>query len=234
MKKFGFIGAYDKTDLILYIARIITEMGSSVLVIDSTRNQRAKYIVPVINTFASYITNFEGIDVAVGLFTYDDLKNYLGIGPASPLPYDYVLIDADTTAEINRFGLLDDDVKNYFVTSFDFYSLKRGLEILSGLEKPIKITKILFSKVMSSAEDDYLNFLSVGHNIAWEKKQIYFPLDSEDQSVIIENQRFSKIKLRGLSGAFKDSLIFVTNDIMGDEANKNDLKRAVRNLERGV
>ena len=66
MDKIGFVGAYDKTDVILYIAKIISLIGKKVLVIDSTINQKAKYVVPVINPTKSYITNFEGMDIAVG------------------------------------------------------------------------------------------------------------------------------------------------------------------------
>ena len=43
MKTIGFIGAYDKTDLILYTAKILTDSGKKILVIDSTINQRARY-----------------------------------------------------------------------------------------------------------------------------------------------------------------------------------------------
>ena len=64
MDKIGFVGAYDKTDVILYIAKIISLIGKKVLVIDSTINQKAKYVVPVINPTKSYITNFEGMDIA--------------------------------------------------------------------------------------------------------------------------------------------------------------------------
>ena len=40
MKKIGFIGAYDKTDLILNIAKILTEAGRKVLVVDTTTTQK--------------------------------------------------------------------------------------------------------------------------------------------------------------------------------------------------
>ena len=43
MKKIGFIGAYDKTDLILYVAKILTTLKKKVLVIDTTINQKARY-----------------------------------------------------------------------------------------------------------------------------------------------------------------------------------------------
>ena len=45
MKKIAFIGAYDKTDLLLYIAKIFQTVGKRMLVVDSTILQKAKYIV---------------------------------------------------------------------------------------------------------------------------------------------------------------------------------------------
>ena len=59
MKKVGFIGIYDKIDLIIYIAKVITTLGKKVLVVDSTINQKARYIVPTINPTIKYITDFE-------------------------------------------------------------------------------------------------------------------------------------------------------------------------------
>ena len=55
MKKVGFIGMYDKTDLILNIAKILTTMKKRVIVVDSTLTQKAKYVVPVINPTITYI-----------------------------------------------------------------------------------------------------------------------------------------------------------------------------------
>ena len=66
MRKIGIIGAYDKTDFILYIAKILSILGKSVIVIDTTISQKAKYVVPVINPTKTYLTEYETIDVAVG------------------------------------------------------------------------------------------------------------------------------------------------------------------------
>ena len=68
MKKIGFIGAYDKTDLIIYIAKILTAFDKRVLLIDATDNQKARYIIPAISPAPTYITSFEEIDVAVRIF----------------------------------------------------------------------------------------------------------------------------------------------------------------------
>ena len=69
MKKVGFIGVYDKTDLILDISKLLTRNGKKVLFIDSTKDQKAKYIVPNILPTVSYVTTFEDIDVACLLYT---------------------------------------------------------------------------------------------------------------------------------------------------------------------
>ena len=93
MKKIGFIGVYDKTDMMLNLAKILTAMGKNVLVVDSTLNQKARYVVPAIDPTVSYITSFEDIDVAVGFESLENIKNY--IGTTRELSYDIALIDID-------------------------------------------------------------------------------------------------------------------------------------------
>ncbi|MCL2383637.1 MAG: hypothetical protein FWC79_05840 [Oscillospiraceae bacterium] len=65
MGKIGFVGGFDKTDLILYVAKILVEAEKKVLVVDTTITQRARYIVPHITPSVYYITDFLGIEVAV-------------------------------------------------------------------------------------------------------------------------------------------------------------------------
>ena len=77
MKKIGFIGAYDKTDIILAVAKVLAMANKKVLVLDNTITQKCKYIVPVINPTRSYITTYEGIDVAVGFEEYQELYRYM-------------------------------------------------------------------------------------------------------------------------------------------------------------
>lgn len=232
MKKIGFIGAYDKTDFILYIAKILSVLGKSSIVIDTTISQKAKYVVPVINPTKSYLTEFETIDVAVGFKKMQDMKDYLGLQEGEELQYDYALIDIDSTETFEDFGMKD-AITNFFVTSFDLYSLKRGLEILSGLQENIKMTKVLFSKNMLKEEDEYLDFLSSSYKIEWEKEKIYFPFEQGDQSIIIENQRAAKIKLRNLSSQYKEGLALVIMHI-SPETSYMEAKRALKAAEKGV
>lgn len=232
MRKIGFIGCYDKTDLIIYIAKILVATGKKVIVIDSTVNQKAKYIVPVIKPTTSYVTEFEGIDVAVGFNNYDEIKAYLGMPVHAELDYDIALIDVDMAAGIESFQIPMAE-KNYFVTSFDAFSLKKGLEILSGLTNILKLTKILFSRYATKEEDDYLNYLSLGYKVEWDEERIYFPFEVGDQSVIAENQRVAKIKLKKLSVQYKEALMFIAEELLG-QGSYTEIKKIFRQLEKGV
>ena len=233
MKTVGFIGAYDKTDLIVYIARILVVLGKKVLVIDATTLQKAKYIVPAISPAKSYITDFEGIDIAAGLYNFTSIKEYLGMPLHAAFEYDYIFIDADSSEVIESFNLQTAN-QNYFVTAFDAYSLKRGLEILSGIAEPMKLKKILFSKNCTVEEDEYLNYLSLGYKIIWDEEKIYFPFESGDQTVIMENQRVAKIKLKKLSELYKTSLMYVAEELLDNEKESVNLKKAFKQLEKGV
>lgn len=232
MKKIGFIGAYDKTDLIVYVAKILTTLNKKVLVVDATVNQKARYIVPTISPAATYVTDFEDIDIAVGFSDMEGIKNYLGIAQEQEWEYDILLVDTDNIAGLQAFEL-EEAQKNYFVTSFDNYSLKKGLETLIELKVPMSLTKVLFSKEMLKEEDDYLNFLSLGHKVIWNEYRIYFPIENGDLTVIYENQRVAKIKLKKLSVQYKDGLVYLAEEILGD-VSENNIRKAIKIIEKGV
>ena len=231
MKKIAFIGAYDKTDLILYIAKIFQTVGKRMLVVDATILQKAKYIVPVINPTKTYVT--EGIDVAVGFESFEDISDYLGVESLDS-QYDIAFIDTDNYEGFNNFKL-EEAIKSFFVTSFDVYSLKKGLEVFGGVETVVKLTKVLFSKDMKKEEDEYLEFLAMNYNIEWEKEKIYFPFERGDQSIIFENQRTSRIKFKNLSSQYKDSLVYLASGLLEAEGvSSGEIRRAVRKIEKGV
>lgn len=230
MEKINFIGAYDKTDSIMYIAKILTEMKKKVIIVDATITQKTKYVIPTIDNRSEYIANYANIDFAIGFTNYNDIKTYLGMPQSTAFTYDYMLIDIDNSDLLNNFDVYSSK-KNYFVTSFDLYALKKGVEVLKRLSLPVEIMKVYFSNLMSQSEDDYFNYIATGCRVKWNQDKIYFPLLNEDLDVIKENQRLSKIRFKGLSNEYKTSLMEWTQDICGDS---NGVKKACRQIERGV
>ena len=212
MKKVGFIGVYDKIDLILCIAKLLEQAQKKVLVIDATTLQKSKYVVPAINPVKSYITDYTGIDVAIGFENMEEIKRYLSIEDEIKIDYDYVFIDTDNYEGIVNFNIPSSN-KIYYVTSFDAYSLKKGIEVLEQLRTPLKMTRIFFSKEMLKEEVEYFDYLSLGVKADWSEEKIFFLLENGDGAAIDENQRISKIKLRNLSNEYRENVIFLTNDI---------------------
>ena len=231
MRKIGFIGAYDKTDLIINVAKILTVAKKKVLIVDATILQKSRYIVPVINPTKMYVTEYEDIDIAIGFSNFDEIKKYLGVPAEQELDYDIVFIDTDNTQGYKQFDLQNSERK-YFVTSFYLYSLKKGLEILVGLENMANLTKVYFSKDMLKEDDDYLNYLSKEYKIIWEEDKIYFPIENGDLSVIYENQRVAKVGFRKLSIQYKDGLAYIAEQILGNGSD-GIIRRAIKTIEKG-
>lgn len=226
MKKIGFIGAFDKTDVILSVAKVLTMAKKQVLIIDNTITQKCKYVVPVINPTRTYITSYEGIDVAVGFESFENLKQYIALDENENLEYDYVIVDTDSFEGVAKFGLQGSD-KVYFVTSFDMYSLRKGTEILSQLGVPTHMTRIFYSKDMLREEEEYFDYLVLGTKAIWNEEKVYFLLENGDLPAIMENQRISKIKFKNLSNEYKANIAFLINDIdpkIGNKQIRNIIK----------
>ena len=225
MKRIGFIGAYDKTDLMIYVSKILVENGLKVLVVDSTTLQKTRYTVPCITPSRYYITTYENIDIAIGFETLQEIRNYTG---KVELEYDIILLDIDNQEAFDNLEIRTAD-KNYFVTAFDNYSLKKGLEIIGKSEEKKVMTKVLFSNNMSNDEDEYLNFLSFYYGVKWSKEKIYFPFEVGDNSIIVENQRNARISFKELSQEYKDGILDLVSQI-APKIKINDVKKMLKNI----
>ena len=225
MKKVGFIGAYDKTDLVMYVAKVIRYMDKKVLVVDATLLQKMKYIVPSISPTKSYITNFAGIDFAIGFENMLEVSRYLGV-TEDKIPYDYVLMDIDSGKGLEDFELID-SYKNYFVTAFDKYSLKRGLAIFDDIKEPMKLTRVLYRYELQPEDEEYLNQMSIDYKVIWRDFVVYLPNFDEDSQMIEENQKIDRIRIKRMSSGFQDGIVFIAQDIL-EEKNDGRIKKLIK------
>ena len=198
MKKVGFIGVYDKTDLILDISKLLTRNGKKVLFIDSTKDQKAKYIVPNILPTVSYVTTFEDIDVAIGFENIEQIAHYLGVDTENEFEYEYIFLDTDNFDGVRDFEALSFD-KLYYVTSFDGYSLRKGIELLKEINLPLKMTRLFFTKEMLKEE--------------WTDNKLYFLLENGDLAVHMENHRLQCIKLKNLSNEYRENIVYIVREL---------------------
>ena len=225
MKKVGFIGAGDKTNLIVYVAKLLEIVGKRVIVVDTTKLQKMKYLVPSISPTKAYVTDFADVDFAVGFSSINDLVDYLEI-EEEKMPYDYMLLDIDHDKMIENFGIENTKI-NYFVTSFDMYSLQRGVEILKNFVEPMNLSKILCDYHIDKEDEDYLNYLSMDTKIGWNELSIYMPVTGYDKQIIEENQRLYRIRMKKLSQQYLEGIIYIVQDIIQD-LNINKIKKMIK------
>ena len=253
MEKVGFLGACDKTNLIMYVAKALASMEKKVLVVDASLEQKIRYIVPAINPTKSYIVDLEKIDFAVGFYNLSEVKKYLGLKEETlsllqkenqigiktealahvqddindNLPYDYVLLNIDSEEGIKNFKI-ENNLKNYFVTTFDMFSLRKGIEILSNIQGTIQLTKVLYNYDITTTEnEEYLNFLSMDSKIIWNDTAVYLPILDEDSKVLEENQRVFKIRIKKLSSEYQEGIMYITKDIL-EEKNMGKIKKSIK------
>lgn len=230
MKKVGFIGAIDKTNLILSIAKILTIKNKRTLIIDTTIEQKLKYIVPTVHPTKTYITTWEDIDVAVGFERLEQICEYAGIKQAEE-EYDVILLNVDNAKAIEDMNIYENDV-NFFVTAIDLYSIRKGLETFGNIKTNIKMTKIIFSIIMDDAEDEYINNEAENYRIEWDK-YIFFPLILEDRYAEMANQLIYKIGFKEMSQMYKESLVHLISLMFKEEIKENDIRKIIKNFEKG-
>lgn len=227
MKKVAFIGGYDKADLILYVAKILTVLGKRVMYVDGTLMQKVRYIAPTMTPAKKYITTYDGIDIAIGFDSMEDLKEYCSI--EGELAYDYLLGDLDNADAYINFGFSCIDL-HYFVTTFDVFSVQRGMDVLSAFESPTIVQKVLFTKDLESEESEYLDFVSMKYKVKWKSDIIFFPFETKDLYAIYNNQRFSRVRFDNISSTYMDSLAYIAEQV-GSESEVS-IRKAIKIIDR--
>lgn len=223
MEQIGFIGVNDKKDLLLNIAKTITKLNKTVLVVDATMMQRLRYIVPRISATPTYVSEYDGVDVAVGFMNLMGIANYLG----KNLDYDYILIDTDNPQTMNSF-MLQNSKKNFFVTSYDEFELQRSLEILSVIRGQMQFIKLIMSSDINNKHDEYLEHLLEKFPVVWNEEKVIFPDTDFDRAVTLANQLVKQISIRKYSSTYKDSLEYLVSLILEGVVEQATIRRMIR------
>lgn len=241
MKSVGFVGKMDKTELIQYVAKVISSFNQSTIFIDATTSQKARYAIPVLPGMegqSQYVVEHDSIDVAVGFNNILELKKYL-IGKGEDFNnYDYVLIDIDSDEMCEEY-----DMKNannlFFVSSFDKMHVLKGIELLKYIcatkrredtSARVDLTKVLYYSELNTADTKYIDSLTEGLPINWTSESINIMYNGMDISANIQNQYSTKVMFRDLSPELKNGVIDITAAITGED--KNKIKKAVKAIEK--
>ena len=236
MKQIAFVGAADKTDLLLYIGKLMSSTGIKVLLVDGTKDKKMRYSIAPIEKDIS-ITEFQGMEVTTSVPNYSELDSFLAIADGQGDLYDYVLIDTDSP-DFFSYQEFKDVNHRFFVTTYERACIFQTEEIIAGImateEKPgyIEVDRIIIGSVECIIDEDYLNHQLNNHPIAWPQESYHLHLDEVDYAIKINNQHNHRVSLKGLSRNYLSLLKVVCKQVM--ECDDRTFKAALKEAQRKV
>ena len=196
MKKIGFMGAFDKSNFIIYAAKVLNLLDYKVLVVDTTSIQKMKYIIPSINPTKSYITSFENIDFAIGFENWTEVERYLGIQyDTNDHSYYWKHIENPFARKYNTI-IVDNTL---CVTPDDFVNLTQDIQELKKSDPEMKI-RVIYQITVENDEasvnfSEFRNIVSSMRNVKVDVKDFVKKRNKEKQKerVAISSGRYSYI-----------------------------------------
>lgn len=207
MKKIVFFGAVDKSHVLLVLGRLLTQLNRKVLLVDSTMAQSVQGYLPHAAS-GSAVQEFEGMDVAYGYINAMQLERGL-MQPITATDYDIMLLDTDHTQFVAGQALSSYE-QRVWCWDGKKSSLHRNEDLLLRLCLHEAATPLSFYRMLSPTLPGTLPEWRADRrmrHLHWEETEFRFPLDERDAAVDLDNQHHSRIQLRGLSGAYRQNLL---------------------------
>lgn len=227
MEQVGFIGFYDKKDLLLNIGKVFSYLGKKTLIVDATMMQRMRYIVPNVsaNNGITYVSEYLGVDVAVGFMNLGQVAQYLG---TNELNYDFIIIDSDNIQTMYSFMI--PSMKNvFYVTSFDKFEVEKSKELLANVNKPLNLKKVIISSNLNSNEDEYLVHSLQNNFVTFDKQhEVLFEDTDRNRAVILQSQLVHEISFKNYTSTYKDSLEYLAALISEGVLPQAEIKKTIR------
>ena len=227
MEQIGFIGFYDKKDILLNIGKIFSYLGKKTLVVDATMMQRMRYIVPKVsaNNSITYVSEYQGTDVAVGFMNLGQIAQYFG---ANQLNYDFVIIDSDNIQTMYSF-MIPKMKKIFYVTSYDKFEVEKSKELFANINEPMILTKVAISSNLNADESNFLVHTLENNYIKFDKdREVLFEDSDKNRAVILQSQLVNEISFRKFTNTYKDSLEYITALISEGDIQQSEIRRIIR------
>ena len=218
MRAIGMYGYVDKYDFVMAVAKTITMMGRSVLVVDATSDNKYKYIVPNISNDVRYINQYGEVDFAMGFNSYEELQQYMAEKGMDIEKYSYVLFDVESVDKFKAYASKTMD-KSYLFIASNLVSVNKTEEI---------VRSVYYRSYMTRAANNYLDEKVANYAVNWSDEIYDVSQDEQDTMVNIDSQYSGLIDIRKHTKQYILYLCEFVSKLLGDEDEKTILKEIKR------
>ncbi len=209
MKTIVFMGAPEKSHLLLTLGRLLTELGQKVLMVDSTTRQTMQaYLPEPEHRWTVSVTEFAHMDVAIGFMAYAQLDYYFQDREGGWPIYDVLLLDTDHSQFMNGQELAKAQTR-VWCSSFHRRELLHNVDLLQQLDlaaQPLSFYPLQIPFVPTTLSLDYIQSLYASYPIQWQEPTFQLSEEERDRSAILDNQHHGRIHVRHLSGSYVESV----------------------------
>ncbi|WP_136605941.1 hypothetical protein [Paenibacillus dokdonensis] len=235
MNTWIFAGLCDKSEILMYLCKMLVSSNYSVLLVDATEKRKYPFYIGQLDEQLS-ITEFAGFDVACGFDDVVSLDAHLQITSSSLDNYDYVIYDLEhpdfCTPRVWR-----EASALVWVTDYEIWTLEKGSMWLheavkrnfaEGTEPEMfkLIVRAVDEWYATSYLDGYFNHLPV----CWKEEPIVIPWNELDLSLKLRNEHTKRVQMKPLTRGFKRNLCQLVQMIT--EWDQKKINRALRVAER--
>jgi len=232
MKWVMFAGHPDKSDVILYTARVVRSLKQSrILLVDATKHQIYKNSVSSIDP-ESHIDEHDGMDVVTGVRNMEEL-NVVLTGSGETLDnYNYVFVDVDDYSVVKDF-LAE---KLVLVTSYSRPSAienSKIMDVLKSHEAGVELLEnmeVITLHVDSEIKQDFILDQLFGAAASTLKKVHTIYDDESRRAAQVANQFSSQVNIKLVPRLYKKTLVEFIGGLFGDP---KEVKNVIKQVERG-
>lgn len=209
MKKIIFIGAANKSHVLLVLGRLLTALDRRVLLVDSTAMQAVKDYLPRSMSYRG-LQEFEGMDVMYGVLTPLQLKQEL-MREEQSADYDFLLLDTDHT-QFAAWRDLPDYDKRVWCSNGRRLAMEKNESLMQQFRLQSEDGSLPFFRLLHPAMAGIVpewEMESSRYPVRWEEEPFQFPLDERDLMAEWQNQHHSRIELGSMSGMYRHMLLLM-------------------------
>lgn len=215
MAKVAFVGACNKSDVIMYIARILRGLDCNVAVVDPSEDQKYKFRTQIIDAKEVH-DEHDGVHILYG-------------GNPDVQGYDTIFYDITTMDELTSLQTQFDMA--FVCTTYSKYSIMVTEKLVDALRPNVDKLRAIFFHVGSSIDADYViaNVFANDTNIVEIRPYIIY--DDEYRKVAqIENEHNPQICFRPVPKEMKTTI----SEIVGTEFGHDEkqIKLVMKQLDK--